>query len=268
MFTELGNRMKSYEMQTQHKFMPYLPVCVRLDGRRFSAYTKFFDYPYDERLARAMVSTTKYLVRETGAVIGYTQSDEISLILYSDCIKSQLFFDGKLQKIVSILAAMCSTKFNEYIMSYTDDATLPIALFDCRAWQVPTRTEAANMLVWREMDATKNSVSMAATTVYSNKQLKGKKHKERVDMLMDKGINWSKYPTHFKRGTYIRKLKITRPFTPHELRVLPPLHEAHTNPDAVVTRTPVGVWKIPPICSITNKERAIFEGHAVEIQQP
>ena len=105
--TPLGDRMKDYEKrETARRPLPMLPVCVRLDGKRFSRWTKGLERPYDPRLSALMVDTTRHLLDETSAVIGYTQSDEISLVLWSDDPKRQLFLDGRLQKLVSILASI------------------------------------------------------------------------------------------------------------------------------------------------------------------
>ncbi|KKL92895.1 hypothetical protein LCGC14_1880070, partial [marine sediment metagenome] len=107
MSDNFGDRMKMYEKaESGRRFMPLLPVYARLDGRSFSRFTKGFNRPYDKRMSEAMIDTTKYLVEETNALIGYSQSDEISLVWYSDSIDSQIFFDGKIQKMVSVLAAL------------------------------------------------------------------------------------------------------------------------------------------------------------------
>jgi len=108
---DFGDRIKLFEgVETDQRFIPLLPIVIRLDGRSFSSYTSKMTRPFDERMVRAMVETTKALVKETNAVVGYTQSDEITLILYSDNFDSQIWFDGKkndthnpLQGIVSVI---------------------------------------------------------------------------------------------------------------------------------------------------------------------
>ena len=100
---DLGDRMKRYE--GGDTFMPLLPVLVRLDGKNFSNFTKGLERPYDERLSKLMVATATVLAEETNAAIAYTQSDEITLVLFSSCFKSQIYFNGKASKVISILAA-------------------------------------------------------------------------------------------------------------------------------------------------------------------
>jgi len=256
-----GDRMKFYERLDGKQFMPLLPVCVRIDGKTFSKWTKGLERPYDKRLVDLMVATTKHLVTETGALMGYTQSDEISLVFYSDDAKSQIFFDGKMQKIISVVASMTTAFFNSIVPEMIPEKSSRLALFDARAWQVPSLTEAANSFVWREMDATRNSVSMAAQHYFSHKQLQKKNCNQMQDMLMlEKDVNWNDYPSFFKRGTYVQRKKIIRSFTAEELEVLPEKHEARLNPDLEVERTEVKVIDLPPITTITNREAVIFYG--------
>jgi len=92
---DLDNRMKLYEqVESARRFLPLLPVVARLDGKCFHKFTKNMKEPFDENLTQVMIETTKYLVEETNAIIGYTQSDEITLIYCSDNSESQIFFDG------------------------------------------------------------------------------------------------------------------------------------------------------------------------------
>ena len=110
--TTLGDRIKSYEATTENRLLPHLPIVVRLDGRSFSKFTKGMVTPFDKKFRQAMVEVTKYLVEQTHAKIGYTQSDEISLVLYSDNEKNgSVLFDGRVQKIASNFASMASVKF-------------------------------------------------------------------------------------------------------------------------------------------------------------
>ncbi|MEI6064098.1 MAG: tRNA(His) guanylyltransferase Thg1 family protein [Pseudanabaena sp. ELA748] len=143
---DLGDRMKTYEgLETAQRFIPLLPVVIRLDGRSFSAFTANMAKPYDIRMTRAMADTTKALVAETNAVVGYTQSDEISLILYSDKFDSQIWFDGKKFKTMTCLASYCSVTFYKNIVaSIPELASGPVPTFDCRAWNVPNKVEAMN----------------------------------------------------------------------------------------------------------------------------
>lgn len=140
---------------------------------------------------------TSYLVQESNALLGYTQSDEITLVLYSDSAKSLIFFDGKIQKMVSVLASMCSVKFNELLKEEFEEE-LPLTFFDCRAFTVPNKMEAANAVLWRELDASKNSVSMLARHYFLHRQLQNKTSKEMQEILFqEQNVNWNDMPTFF-----------------------------------------------------------------------
>lgn len=260
---EMGDRMKEYEgAESDRRLMHLLPVCARLDGRAFHMFCKHLDRPYDKGFHDLMLDVTLYLVRETGAHIGYTQSDEISLIFYSGDYKSQIFFDGRIMKMVSILAAMATLRFNyskdEYLMSKTLPRQDP--MFDCRVWNVPNKVEACNVLYWRELDATRNSVTMAAQSYFSDKELHGKGGSDKQEMLFTKGVNWNDYPNFFKRGQYVQRRKVVRKFTSSELDSLPPKHAARANPDLMVERTDVVMLDMPPFGKVANKVEVVFEG--------
>src|SRR4051794_20634453 len=204
---DFGDRMKAYEAaETERYFMPLLPIYARIDGRSLSGFTSGLDRPYDLRITRAMVETVKFLVEETHARIGYTQSDEISLVWQQDRYDSEVLFGGKVQKLVSVLAALASVRFNHACLAedgLRERAEKMMPTFDCRVFQLPNRTEAANAFLWREKDATKNAVSMAARSFYPHKQLHGKSSSEMQEMIFQKGRNFNDYPTFFKRGTFV-----------------------------------------------------------------
>lgn len=256
MVDKMGDRMKLYEgIEANRVLIPGLPICVRVDGRAFHTFTRGMERPYDTAMSDAMITTMKYLVEKTNACIGYVQSDEISLILPDD--KDSLF-NGRIQKLTSIIASMATAMFNSVIhVSYPDK---PLAEFDCRVWNVPNRTEAANTILWREFDATKNSISMAARAYYSDKQLFGKNSSQKQDLLMEKGVNWNNYPVFFKRDTYARRNVIERKLTDVELSKLPPMHEAYKNPDMTFTRTSVDIIEMPVFSTVVNREEVIFDG--------
>ena len=201
----IGDRMKMYERAfAGDRFMPMLPVLARIDGRAFHGFTKGLDRPFDTNYADCMDLTTIDLVKETNALMGYTQSDEITLLFYTDNIKSQIFFDGRIQKMVSQLGALSTLYFNKYVREYLGEEYVNrMPTFDARVWQVPTKEEAANVFLWRERDATKNSVSMAASCYYSHKEMHGKNGNQQQDMLFAKGINWNDYPARQKRGAHL-----------------------------------------------------------------
>jgi tRNA(His) guanylyltransferase len=202
---DLGERMKLYErIECDRILIPRLPIYARIDGRCFSNFTRNMKRPYDEAMTRGMIEATRYLVEETHAIIGYTQSDEISLAWYFPEPKSEPLFGGKLHKLTSILAALATAKFNHDMRAYIRDA---FPVFDCRVFNLPNLDEAANAFLWRELDATKNAVSMAASAYFSPKQLHGKSGKEKQEMLFQHhGINFNDYPAFFKRGTFVRRV--------------------------------------------------------------
>jgi len=258
----LGDRMKQYEtVEAGRRLMPLLPALARLDGRAFHSFVHGLEKPFDKRLSNLMIETATFLVRETNAAVGYTQSDEITLAWVAAEFESQTFFDGRIQKLTSVLAAMASAYFNRRLpevlpAKYAD--RLPV--FDCRVWNVPTLEEAANTFLWREMDATKNSILMAARAYYPHSEVHNKNGSEMQELLWKKGINWSDYPSFFKRGTYICRRVIKRPFTAAELDTLPPKHAARSNPDLVVERTECVAIELPPLVKLENRAGVLFRG--------
>lgn len=267
---DLGDRMKEYEMaEAGRRCMPRLPILARIDGRGFSRFTSDLERPYDRRLSDLMVETVKFLVRETNAVCGYTQSDEISLCWYSSSLESQVVFDGRISKLTSVLAALTTVYFNRRLPEFLPPQYAErMPHFDARVWNVPNLDEAANTFLWREFDATKNSISMAARAHFSHKQIDGKHGGEMQAMLRDKGVEWSEYPSFFKRGTYIQRRKTVRRFTTDELDKLPPRHAAHTNPDLVVERTDYVALDMPPLNTVKNRVEALFEGAEPQVDPP
>lgn len=256
----LGDRMKFYEKRYTPSLMPLIPVICRIDGRAFHTFTKGLPRPYDGRLSGLFIDTTRYLVQETDACCGYTQSDEISLVWYSDDHDSDIFFGGKLAKVVSVVCSMATAYFNSFLSKVIPERSGRMAIFDNRVFEVPSATEAANYFVWREQDATRNSVSMAAQARFGHDACFGKKSAEMQEMLWKSGMNWNDYPTFFKRGTYVRRRILERKFTSEELESLPPKHAARTNPDLTIRRTVVMQEEFPPITKITNRSGVLLLG--------
>lgn len=257
-----GDRMKLYEMaEAGRHLMPGLPIMARLDGRSFHTFCKGLNRPYDEGLSTLMIECVKYLVEQTNANCGYTQSDEITLTWYSTNIKSQAFFNGRISKLTSMLAAMQSVYFNSKISDYLPKKyTYRLPLFDCRVWNVPDKMEGTNAFLWREQDATKNSISMAARAYYSHKDLDNKNGSEMQEMLFSKGVNWNDYPAFFKRGTYVQRKQILATFTQREIDKLPEKHEARLNPNLTYARTVYKALDLPPLGSIYNRVEVIYDG--------
>lgn len=266
----LGDRMKEFEQVEAGRRLEY-PVCIRLDGRSFSTFTRGLKRPYDTRLSRLMIDLTKALVEETGAVIGYTQSDEISLVLIGPK-DADGYFGRKSQKLVSITAAFAAAFFARELSRKPvriEERYGHTPLFDSRAWSVPTVEDAAAVLLWRELDARKNAVSMAASSFFSHGQLLGKNTDKKLIMLRDNhAICFDDYPVFFRRGTYIRRRTTTKPFTAEEIEALPPRHNARLNPELVVIRHVVEEYAIKaPLAHLANAAAVLFEG-AEEITRP
>jgi len=227
----IGARMKAYEAQfTRDQFLPTLPVIVRIDGRAFHSWTRHLERPFDGRFVAVMKAATGHLVKETGAVVGYTQSDEITLVLHQPEHGSQIFFDGRAFKLVSVCASLATAHFNELARVIFPDH--PPATFDCRAFQVPSRWEAVNCLIWREQDARRNSILMFGQAHFSHNQLHGMSCTQLLDRLISEcGIDWEQQPDDVRKGTYVR-MDDGRPAE----MTLPPLQQIANGPEVIFER--------------------------------
>lgn len=249
-------------VETQARFMPMVPLMICLDGRSFHSFTEGLDRPFDSRLVQIMRRLTKELIKETNAIMGYTQSDEITLCLYSDNPKSQIYFDGRRQKILSSVAAFASVAFQPLCVEL-----LPLAYwikaptFDARAWSVPNKEEAVAAFQARESDATRNAVQMAARAWFSHNACQDKSCAELQEMLFQqRNINFNDYPNFFKRGTWVGRKKIMRKLTSDELEQLPPLHNARKNPDMEFERSQIGYLDMPIFSKVVNPVEVVFNG--------
>ena len=230
---DLGKRMKEfYEQIPKSKLMRRTPVAIRIDGKAFHTFTRGFQKPFDKVLITTMQETTKYLCENVqGCVFGYTQSDEITLILvdYKE-LDTSAWFDYEVQKLCSISASMATMAFNKffernaenYIQNCATDyetdglygkgtpeyqlceiyqkAANKGAMFDARCFNIP-KEEVTNLIYWRQLDATRNSIQMVGQANFSHKELQNKTCNDIQDMLMlQKGINWNDFPTDCKRG--------------------------------------------------------------------
>ena len=254
--------MKMYEAITAGQMLiPNLPVMVRIDGKAFHTWTRGLERPYSEPLQNLFDDVTGYLVSATNAVIGYTQSDEISLILWNyEKPDSQIMFDGNVAKLTSVLASMATARFNQLAPLHLPQKDGVLAFFDARVWNVPSAEEAINCLIWRELDATRNSIQSAAYALYSQNQLHKVNTSEMQEMIFQKGVNWNDYPARFKRGGYFKRRLIERQFTADELTNLPPQHEAHANPHLTIKRHIIERLDLPPLLKVTNRYQVVFEG--------
>lgn len=258
----IGDRQKNYENEyASRKILPRIPVCARIDGRAFSQFTKGLNRPYDERLSNLMIETTKFLVGETCANVGYAQSDEISLAWYTGNNEDKTFFNRRVQKMESVLASLTAAYFMRNITKYLPEEYADrLPHFDARVWGIPTLDEAANYFLWREWDATKNSISMAAQMFFTHAELNHKNSSEKQEMLWQKGVNWNNYPSFFKRGSFLQTKKVIRKFATKDLDKLPPKHQARSNPDLNVERMECFRIEMPPFTKVKNKIGVLFLG--------
>jgi tRNA(His) 5'-end guanylyltransferase len=207
--------MKSYEGVAEGSLMAKSPVILRVDGKAFSTFTKGMQKPVDESLEACMLRTAESLCRGIdGAKLAYVQSDEIS-ILVTDwaSLSTQSYFGYRTQKVVSVVASTATAAFNKeknsrnFLLRGQEVAGsyLPPAIFDCRAFNVPPH-EVVNYFIWRQQDATRNSVSSLAQANFSHKSLQNKGSGAMQEMLFaEKGINWNDCPTGQKRGFCVVK---------------------------------------------------------------
>lgn len=213
-----------------------------------------------------MINTTKYLVEKTNAVVGFTQSDEISLCLYASDSNTELFYNGRIQKLCSVVTSMATRYFNTNLPKVLPEKVDADADFDCRVWNVPTLVEAANVFIWRELDATKNAISMAAQHYFSHKELQNKHGGEMQEMLFSvHKINFNNFPSFFKRGSYIRRVRKMTKFSFEEICNLPEKHAARFDPDLVIERSVVERIELPPMVKVINKVDVLFNGKDPEI---
>lgn len=230
---DLGTRMKTYyEQVPKTRLVRRMPVAIRIDGKAFHTFTRGFQKPFDEVLGNAMVRTMEYLCKNIqGCVFGYTQSDEITLLIIDyQTLDTCAWFDYEIQKMCSISASMATMAFNKYFFEEARDwynkqlpSTLQCeqnivkqwkvykiaaekgAMFDARCFNIP-KEEACNLVYWRQLDATRNSIQMVGQANFSHTELQGKSCNIIQDMLLtQRGINWNNYPTRWKRGIAWKK---------------------------------------------------------------
>ena len=205
MSDDIGDRFKRYEAVSDYSLPRRVPMVIRVDGRAFHGLK--LAKPFDSVFHTCMGVTAMALCKEIqGSVLAYFQSDEISIIARDDMENTtQPWVDKRLNKLLSLSAAIATAHFGN---GYGPRQ------FDSRAFVVPDLNEVTNYLVWRQQDATRNSVSMAAQAQFSHKSLHGVDSRGMIDRLREAGKPWEETPTHFKRGTICRPVKVLKP-TPH-----------------------------------------------------
>lgn len=218
---QLGNRMKNYEVRSRTSLPRRTYAIIRIDGKAFHTYTKGLNRPYDEDLMEDMNETTKFLCKNIqGTKFGYVQSDEISLLLTDfEQNDTQAWFDYEVQKMTSIAASMTTAIFNRLRLKRLKNGIFAneieehgkMAMFDARVFAITDPFEVANYFVWRQQDATRNSISMAAQYHCGHKATMKKSSNEKQDMIFQTtGVNWNDYPERFKRGALIQKIQVEK----------------------------------------------------------
>ena len=232
--SDLAKRMKDYEMRDRHFLQKRIPVAIRIDMRAGHTFTRGFKRPFDDIFMKSMQETAKYMCENMGnAKLAYVQSDEITIILVDyDTLETDCWFNYRTDKLCSISASMATMAFNRVFVKNVDEwgrLTFPNwdeggtneevdvgllklndayqraigkgAMFDARCFNIP-KEEVTNLIYWRQLDATRNSIQMVGQANFSHKELQNKSCNDIQDMLYEqKGINWNDYPTVCKRGT-------------------------------------------------------------------
>lgn len=260
--SDLASRMKSfYEEVSKTRLLRRIPTVIRIDGRAFHTFTKGFVQPFDDVLIDSMHETMKYLCENIqGCVLGYTQSDEITLILtdYKE-LTSDAWLNYEVQKVCSIAASMATMTFNKAFAKNVKNFDLKTAcngdteenkrlsriynkavekgaMFDARFFNIP-REEVTNLIYWRQLDASRNSVNMVGRAYFSHKELLNKSCSQIQDLLMTKGINWNNYPTYQKRGACCVKREVVsnkESDIPYPLKVMLPQTIVKTSKEWIV----------------------------------
>lgn len=241
--SDLAERMKGYEKRNRYYLQRRMPVILRLDMRAGHSFTKGFEKPFDEVFIKSMQETAQYLCENIqNCKLSYQQSDEITLLLVDyDKLNTDCFFDYRVDKLCSIAASMATMIFNKafkknveaeshvFADEWLDDenfnpnyknkelrslwlvhkkAVDKGAMFDARCFNIP-KEEVTNLVYWRQLDASRNSIQMVGQANFSHKELQNKSCNDIQDMLMtQKGINWNDLPTYQKRGSCCVKNKI------------------------------------------------------------
>lgn len=194
---DLGDRMKAYEETFRNVLPVRMPAVIRLDGKAFHTLTRGCERPFDKGLRDALVLATEAILEEIPGRMAYHQSDEVSILLIDyNKFDSEQWFKGAVQKIVSVAASMMGVEFSS---RWTKKG-----YFDARVFVVPER-DIENYFIWRQKDAMRNAISMAAQSAFSPKQLHGMHSDEMIMMLAQKGILFDDYPDWFKYGTVVRR---------------------------------------------------------------
>ncbi|HLJ56619.1 MAG TPA: tRNA(His) guanylyltransferase Thg1 family protein [Chthonomonadaceae bacterium] len=215
-YDALGSRIKrQYEQRCRH-FLPRRSyIVIRVDGRAFHEFTRDCARPFDWDLIGDMNAVGLALCGAiSGTQLAFIQSDEVS-VLVTDfrSLHSEAWFDNNQSKIESITASIATAAFNRSRFRRLAACSGVEALereawaeFDSRAFLVPDVNEVANVFVWRQQDAVRNSIQMVAHAHFSHAELEGKSTDALQEMLWQThGINWNDYDPSLKRGRFVER---------------------------------------------------------------
>lgn len=271
----LGNRMKALEsLSTSRNLMLGTPVYARIDGRAFHTFCRGLEKPFSKTFIGAMQFVTMRLVKDFNAILGYVQSDEISLG-WLDLSKAP--FNGRVQKLESVLASAAAAYFNYFIFGTDNGAGLRgralkhIPTFDCRCFNVPTVEELANSFLWRENDAIKNSVTGMALNFFSDKEIEGKNTDDKVHMMRMKGYCFYEDTDEaFLRGSFFQRQVFQKELTEEDLSRIPEKVRPQQGDGGkvLVTRSEIRKLHIPyRLTDIANKTGVLFNGEVAELNK-
>jgi tRNA(His) 5'-end guanylyltransferase len=253
----LGVELKYYEnIESARAGEIGQPVVVRVDGVSFSKFTRGFERPFDARIAEAMDEACVAVVERVHPVLGYTQSDEMTFVFWDPMF--DVAYGGRLQKLASVCAAIATGEFLKAAQRLFPDRVDEVTpIFDGRAHALDYSMAAKNV-EWRELDARRNAVSMAAHAVFGHNPLHGKSPADMKEMLAAEGIDYmSDYPERFKRGAFFRRRKVLMERTPEELARIPEQFRAQAAAAKERTMT-VRLEGVPPLSIVENLEGFVF----------
>lgn len=223
----LGDRMKAYEASYQHYLDKNLYVIVRLDGKNFSKWTKQFIYPFDDNFIDMMNnSAIKLCSQIPGFIISYLCSDEVSIVFSTQGFeKSELWFGGRTDKILSTCSAIFSSELTKQYIKYkilnngivedvdeSDFDNIVVPTMDCRVFQVPSYHEVRNSILFRQRDCEKNAISMFARVYFSHREVNGKNGDDKIAMMKEKGFDYSTANPTYKYGRFIYKTLVEKTY--------------------------------------------------------
>jgi tRNA(His) guanylyltransferase len=226
----LGSRMKGYEQEWRTFFPDRSWTVLRLDGKSFHTWTVGLERPYSVRMIDAMAATTQALCeRIPGAVLGYTQSDEITIVCQSfSSDATQQWYNGAVQKQVSVAASLATAVFGRWFPERD------LALFDARAFTLPTRIEIMNCLYWRSQDAKRNGVSMLGQARFSPDALHGVSTEGVRELLHAAGVPSEEEDPRFLFGQLCRMHAVTRNGAERRVWELEPAVDLRARPGGIL----------------------------------